>query len=182
MGDIHGWGILEKQQEGHTCHGCYSRRMHYCQRSWMVPAASSYDSELAVLLNTISWVADNLSLITTPDIFFLIDNKSVIQSFLQMHVRSSQMTSLCINLLLADLLARCPDITLHFSHCPSHSKVPFNEEADHLVSTFVQKGGGPDILLQQHYLDNESRKASRHWQALTHFPSYQGKSWMRIKC
>ena len=147
-----------------------------------VPAASSFDSELVVLLNAISWVVDNLSLITTPDIFFLINNKSVIQSFLQMHIRSSQMTSLHINLLLADLLARRPDITLHFSHCPSHSKVPFNDEADCLASTFVQKGGGPDILLQQHYLDDESHKASRHWQALSRFLSYRGKSWMRIKC
>ena len=146
-----------------------------------VPAASSFDSELAALLNAISWVADNLALITKPDIFFLINNKSVIQSFLQMHIHSSQMTSLRINLLLADLLAKRPDITLHFSHCPSHSKVPFNDEADHLASTFVQKGGGPDILLQQHYLDDESCKASRHWQALSRFPSYWGKSWMRIK-
>ena len=137
-----------------------------------VPAASSFDSELAALLNAISWVVDNIALITTPDIFFLIDNKSVIQSFLQMHIRSSQMMLLRINLLLADLLARCPDITLHFSHCPSHSKVPFNNKADHLASTFIQKGSRPDILLWQHYLDNESRKASRHWQALSRFPSY----------
>ena len=151
------------------------------EAGWVL-AASSFDSELATLLNAISWVVDNLPLITTPDIFFLIDNKSMIQSFLQMHVCSSQMMSLRINLLLADLLARCPDITLHFSHCPSHSKVPFNEEADHLASTFVQKGGGPDILLRQHYLDDESCKASRHWQALSCFPSYWGKSWMRIKC
>ena len=95
-----------------------------------VPATSSFDSELAALLNAISWVADNLALITSPNIYFLIDNKSVIQSFLQMHIRSSQMTSLRINLLLADLLTRRPDLTLHFSHCPSHSKVPFNEAAD----------------------------------------------------
>ena len=146
-----------------------------------VPAASSFDSELAALLNAISWMVDNSKLITTPDIYFLIDNKSVIQSFLQMHIRSSQMTSLRINLLLADFLASWPDITLHFSHCPSHSKIPFNEEADHLASSFVQKGGGPDVLLQQHFLDDEVRKASRHWQTLSHFPSYQGKSWMRIK-
>ena len=127
-----------------------------------VPAASSFDSELAALLNVISWVVDNSALITTPDVYFLIDNKSVIQSFLQMHIRSSQMTSLHINLLLADLLARQPDIILHFSHCPSHSKVPFNEVADRLASSFVEKGGGPDVLLRQHYLDDESRKASRH--------------------
>ena len=137
-----------------------------------VPATSSFDSELAALLNAISWVVDNLALIMTHDIFFLIDNKSVIQSFLQMHIRSSQMTSLHINLLLADLLASRPDITLHFSHCPSHSKAPFNEEADHLVSSFVKKGGGPDVLLRQHYLDEESRKASRHWQALSCFTTY----------
>ena len=71
-----------------------------------VPAASSFDSELAALLNPISWVVDNSTLITTPNIYFLINNKSVIQSFLQMHIWSSQMTSLRINLLLADLLAR----------------------------------------------------------------------------
>ena len=146
-----------------------------------VPAASSFNLELAALLNAISWVVDNSALITSPDIFFLIDNKSVIQSFLQMHVRSSQMTSLRINLLLADLLARQPDITLHFSHCPSHSKVPFNEAADRLASSFVKKGGGPDVLLRQHYLDDESRKASKHWKALSHFTSYRGKSWMKIK-
>ena len=134
-----------------------------------VPAASSFDSELAALLNAISWVVDNATLITTPDIYFLIDNKSVIQLFLQMHIQSSQMMSLRINLLLADLLASRPDITLHFSHCPSHSKVPFNEEADRLASSFIQKGGGPDILLRQHFLDDESRKASRHWQALSCF-------------
>ena len=129
------------------------------EAGWVL-ATSSFDSELAALLNAISWVADNLALIATPDIFFLINNKSMIQSFLQMHIHSSQMTSLRINLLLADLLARRPDITLHFSHCPSHSKVPFNDEADHLASTFIQKGGGPDILLRQHYLDDESSKAS----------------------
>ena len=112
-----------------------------------VPAASSFDSELAALLNAISWVVDNSALITTPDVYFLIDNKSVIQSFLQMHIRLSQMTLLCINLLLTDLLTRWPDITLHFSHCPSHSKVPFNEAVDHLASSFVQKGGRPDVLL-----------------------------------
>ena len=146
-----------------------------------VPAASSFDSELAALLNAISWVVDNSALIASPDIYFLIDNKSIIQSFLQMHIRSSQMTSLRINLLLADLLTRRPDLTLHFSHCPSHSKVPFNEAADQLASTFVNKGGGPDVLLRQHFLDDESRKASKHWQALSHFTSYRGKSWMKIK-
>ena len=146
-----------------------------------VPAASSFDSELAALLNAISWVADNIALITKPDIFFLVNNKSVIQSFLQMHICSSQMMLLHINLLLADLLAKRPVIALHFSHCPSHSKVPFNDKADRLTSTFIQKGGGPDILLRQHYLDDESRKASRHWQALSRFPTYRGKSWMRIK-
>ena len=146
-----------------------------------VPAASSFDSKLAALLNAISWLVENLVLITTPNIYFLIDNKSIIQSFLQMHIWTSQMTSLRINLLLADLLARRPDITLHFSHCPSHSKVPFNERADRLASSFVEKGGGPDVLLQQHYLDDESRKATRHWQALSRFSSYRGKNWMRIK-
>ena len=161
-------------------HAMVGGRVIAKEAGW-VPAASSFDSELAVLLNAISWVADNLALITKPNIFFLIDNKSVIQSFLQMHIRSSQMTLLRINLLLVDLLAKRPDITLHFSHCPSHSKIPFNDEADHLTSTFIQKGGGPDILLRQHYLDDESRKASRHWQVLSRFPSYQGKSWMRIK-
>ena len=150
------------------------------EAGWVL-ATSSFDSKLAALLSTISWVIDNISLITTLDIFFLIDNKSVIQSFLHMKIRLSQMTALCINLLLADLLAQRPHVTLHFSHCPSHSKVPFNEEADRLVSTFVDKGGGPDILLQQHYLDDESRKATRHWQALSRFSSYWGKSWMKVR-
>ena len=146
-----------------------------------VPAASSFDSEPVALLNAISWVVDNSALITSPDIYFLIDNKSIIQSFLQMHIRSGQMMSLRINLLLADLLATRPDITLHFSHCPSHSKVPFNEAADRLASSFVKKGSGPDVLLRQHYLDDELRKASRHWQTLSRFTSYRGKSWIKVR-
>ena len=47
-----------------------------------VPAASSFDSELVALLNVVSWVVDNSTLITAPNIYFLIDNKSIIQSFL----------------------------------------------------------------------------------------------------
>ena len=43
------------------------------EAGWVL-AASSFNSELAALLNAISWVVANLPLIMTPDIFFLIDN------------------------------------------------------------------------------------------------------------
>ena len=75
------------------------------QEAGWVPVASSFDSELAALLNAISWVVDNEALIGQANIFFMINNKSVIQSFLQMQVCLSQMTALHINLLLVDLLA-----------------------------------------------------------------------------
>ena len=70
---------------------------------------------------------------------------------------------------------------LHFSHCPSHLGIHFNEEADHLATNFVSLSSSPNILLRQHFLNDESKKATRHWQALSLFLSYRGKSWMKVK-
>jgi ribonuclease HI len=66
-------------------------------------AASSYDSELAAIESAIQWIcmhrcdADNICIAS--------DNKSIISSFLDMSVHSSQTTSLHINLALLDLFS-----------------------------------------------------------------------------
>ena len=47
-------------------------------------AASSYNAKIAALESAPSWIGEHLDVIDKDDIHLLIDNKSVIQSFLQM--------------------------------------------------------------------------------------------------
>ena len=140
---------------------------------WVL-AASSFDAELAALESALAWLASHDDVIDKEDVHLLIDNKGVIQSFLQMTVRSSQATSVRINLLLLDLFKRNPRIRLHISHCPSHSGIPFNEAVDRLASNVPTSNDLPRGVLRQHFLDGHMAKANKQWQALAGLPSYRG--------
>ena len=52
--------------------------------SSQVLAASSYNAKIAALESALSWISEHIDVIDKDDIHLLIDNKSVIQSFLQM--------------------------------------------------------------------------------------------------
>ena len=147
---------------------------------WVL-AASSFDAELAALESALAWLASHDSIIDKEDVHLLIDNKGVIQSFLQMSVRSSQATSTRINLLLLDLFERNPRIRLNFSHCPSHSGVPFNEAVDRLASNVPTSDNLPRGRLRQHFLDEHMAKANKQWQALAGLPSYRGRYWLNVR-
>ena len=147
---------------------------------WVL-AASSFDAELAALESALAWLASHDNIIDKEDVHFLIDNKGVIQSFLQMSVRSSQATSTRINLLLLDLFERNLCIQLHISHCPSHSGIPFNEAVDRLASNVPTSNDLPWGALWQHFLDEHMAKANKHWQALASLPSYHGRYWFNVR-
>ena len=123
---------------------------------WVL-AASSFDTELAVLESALAWLATHDDIVDKPDVHLLIDNKGVIQS---MNVRSSQATATRINLLL-DLFKRNPSIKLHISHCPSHSGIRFNEAVDRLTSNITTTSGLPSGRLRQHFLDKHLGKANK---------------------
>ena len=148
---------------------------------WLL-AASSFDAELAALESTLAWLASHDNIVNKDDVHLLVNNKGIIQSFLQMSVRSSQATSTCINLLLLDLFERNPRIRLHFSHCPSHSGVPFNEAVDCLASNAPTSNKPPCGILWQHFLDEHMAKANKQWQALAGLPSYHGCYWLNVRC
>ena len=145
------------------------------------PAASSWDSELTALLLALEWISSHYDMINKKDVRILVDNKGVIQSFLQMDARSSQMTALRINLILADILSRDNDFRIFFSHCPSHSGVPFNEEADRMVNAFIIHEHAPRITLRQHFIDRGVQLADDDWRNSSRLSKYRGRGWMKIR-
>jgi ribonuclease HI len=148
---------------------------------WVL-AASSFNSEIAALLSALNWVNNNIDNIGTDEIYLLIDNKGVIQSFLSMAICSSQMMALHINLLLADLLTQRPQCRLLISHCPSHSGVRFNERIDQLTTSFVIRDSGPPIMLWQHFVNKGIQQADDNWHNQSLASSYRGRGWLQIRC
>jgi ribonuclease HI len=145
------------------------------------PATSSWDSELTALLLTLEWVSQHLDIIDKDSICFLIDNKSVIQSFLSMDTRSSQMMALRINLILADILSRNSHLRISLSHCLSHSGIHFNEEADRMVNVFVIHENAHQVTLRQHFIDRGIQLADNDWRNSSMLSKYRGRSWMKIR-
>jgi ribonuclease HI len=146
-----------------------------------VLAASSFDAKLATLESAIGWISTNIDNIDRDDVYLLIDNKAVIRSFLQMHVRSSQTTALRINMLLHDVFRCRPGLKLHLSHCPSHSGVHFNEAVDRLAASRAPGSLIHPGQLRQHQPDDERKRASSQWRLMASSPSYRGRSWLPIK-
>jgi ribonuclease HI len=145
------------------------------------PATSSWDLELTALLLMLEWVSHHLDIIDKDSICLLIDNKSVIQSFLSMDARSSQMTALCINLILADILSRNSCLRIALSHCPSHSSVRFNEEADRMVNAFIIHENTHQVTLRQHFIDRSIQLADDNWRNSSMLSKYRGRGWMKIQ-
>ena len=147
---------------------------------WVL-AASSFNAEIEALLCALEWLTEHNDMVNKDDVYILIDNKGVIQLFLQMQARSIQMTMLRINLILADLLSRNQRLTLHFSHCPSHSGVHFNELVDRMASEFIINNPHPPIVLKQHFIDARILKADADWRESSRLTSYRGWGWLMIR-
>jgi ribonuclease HI len=142
-------------------------------------AASSYDSKLAALESAIQWISTHRRHATC--ICIASDNKSVITSFLDMSAHSSQTSSLCINLALLDLFSANPNISIHLTHCPSHSSIPGNERADKLATI----GGGllppPTSTLRANFLNNYVQNMDLWWKSQASMQEYRGWQWLIIK-
>jgi ribonuclease HI len=124
------------------------------------PATSSWDSELTALLLALEWVSQHLDIIDKDNICLLINNQGVIQSFLSMDTRSSQMMAPQINLILAIILSCNAQLRISLcSHCPSHSGICFNEEANCMVNAFVINKHAPQVTLWQHFTDRSVQLA-----------------------
>ena len=142
--------------------------------------ASSFDAEIAALESAVSWICTHDDMVDSSVVYFLIDNKGVIQSFLKTHIRSSQTTATRIHLLLHNLFQRRPDLCIHVSYCPSHSGIPFNEQVDHLASSHDNPSSLPRGMLRQHFLEGHLKSANAQWQALNRLKSYRGRHWLLI--
>ena len=86
-----------------------------------------------------------------------------------------------INLILEDLLSRNQRLKLHFSHCPSHSGVRFNELVDRMASDFIINDPHPPIVLKQHFIDAGILKADADWRESSRLTSYRGRGWLMIR-
>ena len=147
---------------------------------WVL-AASSFNVEIVALESAVSWLCTHNDMVDSPVVYFLINNKGVIQSFLKMHICSSQTTATHINLLLHDLFQRRPDLRIHVSYCPSHSGIPFNVQVDHLVSSHDDPSSLPRGMLHQHFLEDHLKSANAQWQALSRLESYRSRHWLLIR-
>ena len=141
------------------------------------PAGSSYDTELAALEEAIQWAIVRC----IPDPIFLIDNKSVLLSFLDLSTHSSQTSSIRINMLLKDFLSST-DSTLSFAYCPSHVSIEGNERADRLTKEGTALGPATPIqILRSNFLNGFKWDMSRHWRILAQSQTYKGQSWIPIR-
>ncbi|KAF8707301.1 hypothetical protein AX14_013649 [Amanita brunnescens Koide BX004] len=141
------------------------------------PAGSSYDAELAALEEAIQWAIVRC----IPDPIFLIDNKSVLLSFLDLSTHSSQTSSIRINMLLKDFLSST-DSTLSFAYCPSHVGIEGNERADRLTKEGAALGPATPIqILRSNFLNRFKWDMSRHWRILAQSQTYKGQSWIPIR-
>jgi ribonuclease HI len=191
-----GW-IAEKEKMGHwmvyTDGGFWRekhRGTHAMVATWVgqeissdidwVLVVSSFDTEIAVLENAIAWVTNHADIIDKDEVYILTDNKGVIQSFLQLQLWSSQMSTLRINIMLTELFTTHPCIKLHFAHCPSHTGVRFNEHADELASTFAEPGGIPTGLLRQHFIKDNIKEAEALWKLHSRLSTYKGQQWLAV--
>ena len=142
-------------------------------------AASSFDSELAALKSAIQWIATHRC--HTTHICITSDNKSVLSSFLDMSTHSSQTSSLCINLVLLDLFTDNKDVSIHLTHCPSHSGIPGNECADKLATI----SGSPLLpivsSLWGNFLNNYIQDMDSWWKVQATAQEYRGRQWLAIK-
>ena len=147
---------------------------------WVL-AASSFDTEIAALENAIAWITNHADIIDKDEVYILTDNKGVIQSFLQLQPRSSQMSALRISIMLTELFTTHPRIKLHFAHCPSHTGIRFNERADELASTFAEPGGIPTGLLRQHFIEDNIKEAGALWKLRSRLSTYKGRQWLAVR-
>ncbi|KAF8718447.1 hypothetical protein AX14_011825, partial [Amanita brunnescens Koide BX004] len=106
------------------------------------PAGSSFDSEITALEEAIQWAVVR----RVPDPVFFIDNKSVLLSFLNLDTHSSQLSSICINMLLKDYLSTT-DHVVSFAHCPSHVGITGNERVDRLTKEDRVNASSPRLCL-----------------------------------
>ena len=146
---------------------------------WVL-TASSFDAEITALENAIAWITNHADIIDKDEVYILTDNKGVIQSFLQLQLQSSQMSALCINIMLTELFTTHPRIKLHFAHCPSHTGIRFNERADELASTFAEPRGIPTGLLQQHFIEDNIKEAGALWKLCSRLSTYKGQQWLAV--
>ena len=142
-------------------------------------AASSYDSELAALESAIQWVSIHRP--HTTHVCIASDNKSVLNSFLDMSAHSSQASSLRINLTLLNLFATNNNISIRLTHCPSHSGIPSNKRANKLATI----GGSPlppvTSSLRGNFLNSYVQDMDSWWKAQAATQEYRGRQWLAIK-
>jgi ribonuclease HI len=192
-----GW-IVEKEKMGHwmvhtdggfwreKCRGTHAMVATWAGQeissdiNWVL-AALSFDAEIMALENAIAWVTNHADIIDKDEVYILTDNKGVIQSFLQLQPRSSQMSALRINIMLTELFTTHPRIKLHFAHCPSHTGVHFKERADKLASTFAESGRIPTGLLQQHFIKDNTKEAEALWKLRSRLSTYKGQQWLAVR-
>ena len=141
------------------------------------PARSSFDSEIAALEEAIQWaVVQQVS-----DPIFFINNKLVLLSFLNLDTHSSQLSSICINMLIKDYLSTTNNV-ISFAHCPSHVGIPGNERADHLTKEGAALGPmSPLKILRSNFIGQFKRDMTKHWRVLAKSQTYKGRSWLPIK-
>ena len=127
------------------------------------PAGSSFDSELAALEEAIQWAV--VHRISNP--IFLVDNKAVLTTFLDLTTHSSQMSSIRINALIHDFLSTTTH-NMSFGYCPSHVGIDGNERADRLTKTGAAMGPTPPArMLRSNFINDFKREMTTHWRVLS---------------
>ena len=141
------------------------------------PAGSSYNSEIAALEEAIQWAV--VHCISDP--VFLVDNKAVLTTFLNLTMHSSQMLSIRINALIHDFLSTTNN-SMSFGYCPSHIGIDGNERADKLTKTGATMGPTPPArMLQSNFINNFKREMTTHWRVLSLSQTYKGRNWLPIR-
>lgn len=148
------------------------------ENAFLCHAASSFDSEIASLHSAIEWIATHAPQ-DAKEVYVFVDNIACATNLLNTAVKSSQMATVRINLLLHDFFASC-STNLHISYCPSHVGIKGNDHVDALASALrpVQRHEG---ILRQNFLCASQLQNTTLWRLKALSTPYKGRQWLNIK-
>ena len=166
-----------KSARGAYSFSVFHRGLWHDSFNWC-PAGSSFDAEIAAIGEAVQWACVNR--LSNP--IFFIDNKAALGSFLDTHVRSSQMASIRINEILRDRLSSDNDASFSFRYCPSHSGIEGNDRADRLTKRGAALAPTvPPRILLSNFVNDFTKRMTVHWRTLFASQSFKGQQWLPIR-
>ncbi|KAF8646249.1 hypothetical protein AX14_009100 [Amanita brunnescens Koide BX004] len=150
----------------------------YDRYGWC-PAASSFDAEMRAIESTLEHIVTRTA---HSNVTIIIDNKAAANALFNFDVKSSQMTVIRINALIAEWFANDQSRHLTIRFAPSHEGIPGNECADDLTKAGLGLCPmNPPTILRSHFIASQKRQAEAEWQRLWNDVTYRGSQWLPIR-